>query len=280
MRITVNLASRPFADLGPALKLLRIAMAVLALLSIGLAFGIHAFHQHAEEARAHDRAIDAQIATLNQERLGYEQRMKQPDNAQLLAHVAILNQLFDEKTFSWTLAMEDLETVLPGGVQAVTLEPLRDKKLGITSLRLRVSGPRDKAVELVRNLEHSRYFMRPAIIGESAESQGGPGQRQEPISPSNRFNFDVQAIYNIDALGEHQPKPAAEKQPQAETPPAVSAHRPAPQPLPPPGKPRAFAPPAPMAPGSQQPPPGTPARKPKNLFPGAINPMAPKGGAQ
>ena len=52
MRITLNLATRPFADLGPAIKRLRIAMAILAVLSIGLGLGVRAFHQKAEEARA------------------------------------------------------------------------------------------------------------------------------------------------------------------------------------------------------------------------------------
>ena len=31
MRVTLNLATRPFADLGPAIKRLRIGMGVLAL---------------------------------------------------------------------------------------------------------------------------------------------------------------------------------------------------------------------------------------------------------
>ena len=53
--------------------------------------------------------------------------MREPDNAQLLAQAATLNQLFDEKAFSWTLAMEDLETVLPGGVQVASLEPRATK---------------------------------------------------------------------------------------------------------------------------------------------------------
>ena len=33
MSITLNLATRPYADIGPALKRLRIAMAALAVLS-------------------------------------------------------------------------------------------------------------------------------------------------------------------------------------------------------------------------------------------------------
>ena len=45
MRITLNLATRPFADLGPAIKRLRIAMGVLAVAAIGLGLGLHAIDQ-------------------------------------------------------------------------------------------------------------------------------------------------------------------------------------------------------------------------------------------
>ena len=196
MRITLNLATRPFADLGPAIKRLRIAMAVLAVTAIGLGIGLHAIHQKAEAARARDHSLDGQIARITQERQGYEALMRQPANAQLLAQAAALNKLFDEKAFSWTLAMEDLETVLPGGVQVSTLEPARAKDGHIT-LHLHVIGPRDRAVNLVRNLEHSRRFLLPRIVGEnSAETTAGPNQRLQPVSASDRFDFDLLADYN------------------------------------------------------------------------------------
>ena len=89
-------------------------MAVLVVLGIALGLGLRAVHQKADEARATEASVQGQIDAINQERLGYQNRMRQPENAQLLNQVAALNQLFDEKTFSWTLAMEDLETVLPG----------------------------------------------------------------------------------------------------------------------------------------------------------------------
>jgi type IV pilus assembly protein PilN len=195
MRISLNLATRPFADQGPAIKRLRIAMAVLAVIAVGLGLALHAFHRKAEEARARDHSLDSQIARIAGERQGYQNLMRQPRNAQLLERVGDLNRIFDEKAFSWTLAMEDLETVLPGGVQASTLEPVRAKDGSIT-LRLRVIGPRDKAVELVRNLEHSRRFLLPRIVGENSESSGAPGEKLEPISASNRVNFDLLADYN------------------------------------------------------------------------------------
>jgi len=62
--------------------------------------------------------------------------------------------------------MEDLETVLPGGVQVTTLEPTRDKDGHIT-LHLRVVGPRDLSIRLVENLEHSRRFLSRALQGRT-----------------------------------------------------------------------------------------------------------------
>jgi type IV pilus assembly protein PilN len=202
MKITINLATRPFTDLGPIIKRLRIAMVVFAVASIGFGVGVHYLHAKAEAARGRERAVDGQIAKINQERQGYQNMMRQPDNAQVLQQANNLNALFDQKAFSWTLAMEDLETVLPGGVQVTTLEPVRDEKTGQISLKLRVVGPRDKGIELVQNLEHSRHFLHPAIVGESIESNGGPNTPMEPVSTSNRVNFDLNAEYNPATIGE------------------------------------------------------------------------------
>ena len=202
MKITVNLATRPFADLGPILKRLRISMAVFAVLSIGFGVGLHYLGARAEAARAKERTIDSQISKINQERQGFQAMMRQPDNAQVLQQANNLNALFDQKAFSWTLAMEDLETVLPGGVQVTTLEPVRDEKTGEITLKLRVVGPRDKGIELVQNLEHSRHFLHPAITGESIESNAAPGAALEPVSATNRVNFDLNAQYNPATLSE------------------------------------------------------------------------------
>jgi type IV pilus assembly protein PilN len=196
MRISLNLATRPYADIGPALKRLHIAAAVLVVIGIGLGLGLHAFHQKAEEARATEQLVQNKIDAINQERQGYLDLMHQPANDALLKQATALNQLIDEKTFSWTLAMEDLETVLPSGVQATTLEPVRDTKTGIITLKLRVVGPRDRAVDLVENLEHSKHFLLPSIVSESTESLGGPGERFEPPSASSRVNFELLAQYN------------------------------------------------------------------------------------
>jgi type IV pilus assembly protein PilN len=172
---------------------------------------LRAIDHKAELARARAHSLDGQIARLTQERQSYQNMMQQPDNAKLLTEVAALNKLFDEKAFSWTLAMEDLETVLPGGVQVSTLEPVPDKTGNIT-LHLKVIGPRDRAVELVRNLEYSRRFRLPRIVGENSDVSSGPIDRLEPVSATNRVSFDLLADYNSEAPIEHKTsrKPLAE----------------------------------------------------------------------
>lgn len=201
MRIGINLASRPFVDLGPILKRLRIGMGVLVVVAIALGFGLRTLHQKAEAARARDQVVENQIAQATAERRNAQATMLKPENAAVLSEAQNLNQIFDVKAFSWTLAMEDLETTLPGGVQVTTLEPARDK-LGHITVKLRVLGPRDKEINFVQNLEHSRRFLSPRIVGESAENSEGPGNRFAPVTASNRVNFEVQADYNPPSLDE------------------------------------------------------------------------------
>jgi type IV pilus assembly protein PilN len=201
MRITLNLATRPFTDHGPAIKRLRIGMAVLAALCLLFVLGLHLFDRQAAEARAREHSLDGDLARIEAERQQDLDMMRQPGNAQILTQAEFLNERFDEKAFSWTLAMEAMETVLPAGVQVNSIEPQRSKDGHIT-VALRVLGPHDRSVDLVRNLEHSRRFLQPRIESESAENSSNSNQQLGPVSASNRFAFELFADYNPPTLEE------------------------------------------------------------------------------
>src|ERR1035438_9794072 len=102
MRITLNLATRPYADQGPALKQLRIGMAVMVVLLLLLGLGMMHFHQNALRMAAQEDVVDRAIAQIRREELGYQAQMQQPANAKVLTQARFLNQLFEEKSFSWT----------------------------------------------------------------------------------------------------------------------------------------------------------------------------------
>ena len=207
MRISVNLATRPFVELRPLFARLRIAMGLLALLAIGLYFGLNTLNARAKVATAEMDTLKAKTAAFEQERVRDEARMKQPDNQSVLERSQFLNALFTRKSFSWTAVMMDLEKVLPPGVQVTSIDPVVSKE-GEVSIRLRVTGDRDRAIQLVRNLEKSQRFVTPRLGGETALTtekaaaigRGGPAVRNVSAGADPAFGngveFEILSGYN------------------------------------------------------------------------------------
>jgi type IV pilus assembly protein PilN len=194
MRVSLNLASHPYVELGPVYARLRGLILLLALLALPLWLMLR--EEAAKAARAHARlaAVADRTQALESRRLSFESSMRLPANAAVLTQSQYLNQVFALKAFSWTAVMMDLEQVLPAGVQVLNIDPVISRS-GQVTIRLRVSGQHDRAVELLRNLEHSRRFLFPRLAAETAEtSQNGRGF--QPVSGTPGVNFDVLAEYN------------------------------------------------------------------------------------
>jgi len=217
MRISVNLATRPFVELWPFFLRLRIVMASLALVAVALAVAAHLLQKRVDTQEAQLDQVKAQTLGVQQERTRNERRMQQPQNAEVLARAHFLNALFLHKSFSWTAVMMDLETVLPVGVQVTSIEPQVSAD-GAVGIRLRVGGDRDRAVQLLRNLEHSKRFLQPRLSTEV--SQAKEGQQAAAAAAAAAANgvpgavppveFDILATYNPLPEGVAYPKPKAQ----------------------------------------------------------------------
>ncbi len=170
MRLTINLATRPYVELDRLFRQLRLAIAVLAVLAVGMMLWLHSRSAQARQQQRELEAIQARTAALDAERTRNEARLRQPANAAVLQQVDFLNALFQRKSFSWTAVLMDLEDVLPAGVQVTSIDP-QIASTGEVNIHMRVSGPRDKGVQLVRNLEQSHRFLAPRIVGEAQQAQ-------------------------------------------------------------------------------------------------------------
>jgi len=194
MRVLLNLASRPFVELRPVYMRLRVLALVLLLIAVGLGWTLHRATQRARVAQAELDSLENRTNATHREFQGYQAEMRQPANAGVLSRSQFLNALFTRKAFSWTAVMMDLEDVLPAGVQVVNIEPASTPD-GHVTMKLRVTGPREKTVELVRNLERSRRFTGARLVGESAEAQN-PGQfSQQAAGGPTDVAFDIVADY-------------------------------------------------------------------------------------
>ena len=97
MRISVNLASRPFVELRPLFARLRLAMVGLTLLAAGLFVAAHSLNAKAKVATAQMDALTARTQSFENQRARNEARMRQPENRAVLDRSMFLNALFARK---------------------------------------------------------------------------------------------------------------------------------------------------------------------------------------
>jgi type IV pilus assembly protein PilN len=194
MRIQLNLASRPFVELGPLYLRLRVLIVLLALIAVPLWLLLGAEKRKASEAHARLASVEQKTQAIESQQREFQAQMHEPRNAAVLSQSQFLNQIFARKAFSWTAVMMDLENVLPSGVQVLNIDPVISRD-GKVTIRLRVSGQHDRAVDLIRNLEHSRRFLFPRLADETSESNQN-GRAIEQVSATPGVNFDLLAEYN------------------------------------------------------------------------------------
>jgi type IV pilus assembly protein PilN len=198
MRITINLATRPFVELKPVYARLRLVMALLALVAVGLGAWLYVASKRERAARDQMDALVRQTEGFQQERGQNETRMRQPQNRAVLERAQFLNGVFAQKAFSWTAVMMDLEQMLPAGVQVTSIQPSVAAD-GTVSIHLRVSGPRELQVNLMRNLEHSKRFLQPRLVNESAQLQDNgrvPAAQTGVTGVTGGVQFDILSGYN------------------------------------------------------------------------------------
>src|SRR5579884_587005 len=74
---------------------------------------------------------------------------------------------------------------------------------GHVTIRMRVTGQRERALDLVKNLESSKHFASPRLAGE-ALATSSQGNQPMPVSASaTDVNFDI--------LADYRPLPGDEK---------------------------------------------------------------------
>lgn len=205
MRVTVNLATRPFVELRPVYKRLRVWMVIFFLLAIPLWYLARIEQRKADAATSRVRQMQASVQKMRDQQQGYQKLMRQPQNAAVLTQSDFLNDLFRRKAFSWTATLTDLETVLPAGVQVMSIDP-QVAPDGHVTIRMRVSGERQRAIDLVKNLEGSKHFASPRLAGESLATSNTGNQQALPVNASSDVNFDILADYRPLPLDEEHPK--------------------------------------------------------------------------
>ncbi len=196
MNINLNLATRPYIELRSVYARLRVAAVLLAVCALPMLLVLHTAQTKARLAEARVDQLETNIALLRRQQASARSLALEGPNSNVIAQAAFLNDLFRRKSFSWTATMSDLESTLPSGVQVQAIDPVVSPD-GRVTIRMRVTGARERAVEVVHNLERSRYFVAPRLAAEALANQNGGGRTQQVSAPGapEDVSFDILADY-------------------------------------------------------------------------------------
>jgi type IV pilus assembly protein PilN len=131
-----NLSTRPFYNE----RLVAIALAIAAVLVVLLAgydaMRIMDLNNRRVAARARLEADQREAARIRGQVQSLLQAVDRPTLTRLAAFTREANGIIDQRTFSWTTLLEQLEKTLPPDVRLVSISPRVDK--GVTTLAMAV----------------------------------------------------------------------------------------------------------------------------------------------
>jgi len=186
MRLDINLASHPYEDAKEFWRQWGTGLAVMGLVTLFL-IGLTLWKWHnAAKDRAEVRSLEHNIAVLDGKLAKNEATLNRPENRTLREQSTYLNNLFQQKAFSWTQVFEDLERVMPPRLHVVSIRPEMDNSNQL-EIKLTVAGDsRDHAIDLVRKMEESKHFQQTHISEEDNLSGNSGG---------DSVTFNISALY-------------------------------------------------------------------------------------
>jgi len=189
MQLNINLASQPYEDSRQFWTYWGTGLGLLALLTALLVFlAVNGFIEGNRDRQQMSK-LKTQLAEFDRERSQAEAMLNQPQNRTVRDQSHFLNDLFARKAFSWTLAFEQLEQVMPAHLHVISIHPgiSADNNL---ELKLVVGGEtREQALDLVRKMESSKHFRQTRIDTEKFETANNAN------NSNDRVQFDIDALY-------------------------------------------------------------------------------------
>jgi type IV pilus assembly protein PilN len=191
MQLNINLASQPYEDSRQFWTYWGTGIGLLALVTALLVFlAVNGFVEGSQD-RKQMAKLKTQLAEFDRERSEAEAMLNQPQNRTVRDQSRFLNDLFARKAFSWTLAFEQLEQVMPAHLHVISIHPgiSADNNL---ELKLVVGGEtREQALDLVRKMESSKHFRQTRIDAEKFETENNNNNNAN----RDRVQFDINALY-------------------------------------------------------------------------------------
>ena len=186
MRVNVNLATRPYQDVGRFLaRYMPLLFLVVAITIVLCWYSVFSWRQ-SRDVNRQIANVRREIEALERQRASAAALLGSPQNRDVAARSRFLNQLIARKAFSWTRVFMQLEEMMPPRLRVVSMAPELNPENQLELRMMVVGDARDAAVELVRRLEGSNTFRRAQLLSE---------RTLEEAQAAGNVQFEISAIY-------------------------------------------------------------------------------------
>jgi len=172
-RYLLNLATQPFRPYRAANALLFVVL-VLILSFVGWQLTqLSNFASQSAEFVTVENAVRAEWNELGNRIERLERQLGGPDTQIQVDQLAFINQIVEQKSFSWSKLLSVIENAIPAGVYLIGLKPHFDDS-GFLRVEMEV---RSKTVQdvshFIMDLERTRVFEDVIVSIEDHEIEGG-----------------------------------------------------------------------------------------------------------
>lgn len=204
MRIHINLASQPYEAAQGYRRQMSITIAALTVIALVL-LGYIAYQ------RVHSRAINRQLSQvrgqiheLEREEAQARAIRNKPANRDIADQSDFLNELFARKSLSWTRVFTEMERIVPPDLHVVSMKPEYTKTNDLVLHVIVATDSRDRAVEMVRNMEKSSHLRQAQIVAETVTTGSS-----DQAAGGGAIQFDIAAMYVPGATESEAETPSA-----------------------------------------------------------------------
>jgi hypothetical protein len=189
LKFRINLASEPYENARQFYLRWGALLLVMVLVAGALVYGAFAGWRNAHSLSSKIAAEKNNLDKLNSQEQQDLAILNQPTNRGVRDKSRVLNGLIRRKEFSWTLIFSDLERLMPTRLHVVSITPQLDVNNDIEVHMVVAGDSREKAIELIQNMEKSREFRRAQVISESE------ARREQATQAGDTVQFEITAQY-------------------------------------------------------------------------------------
>ena len=190
MRVNINLASQPYEAAQAYKQRMTTIIAALGAIAVLLLGYIAYQRQNSRAVNEQLAQVQGQIESLNHEETQARVILNKPANRVIADQSDFLNQLFARKSLSWTRIFTEMEKIVPSGLHVVSMKPEYTKTNDLVLHVIVATDSRDRAVEMVRQMEKSSHLRQAQIVAETVTTGSS-----DQVAGGGNIQFDIAAMY-------------------------------------------------------------------------------------